>query len=292
MNQHVDRRNFGATAPAARNAIAVGSALAGVTEAFLADLMEWREAVEAASHEDDHEDDIAPLWDARCAIMDRISARPAVTAGDVVVKVLVATCYGTFCLDHDELDNVVKDAMRLVPIPAPAALGISDPFSDAGEPDPYEDEQDCSDASSVDEEDAATDGDGTADDVAADREFLADMLEWGRAVDAWGAAWDEDENGADVPRLTEARQGIADRIVRRPTDTAFGLAAKILVVTEYGDFVLSGEGLGAVVADAQRICPTPVPSYIAEYAADRLRQGCTAGLPRRVPLSPGERAGG
>lgn len=86
--------------------------------AFLDDLEAWRQAYDSLWEEEDP----GPLWDAKCAIADRIMERPADTAIGLGVKLLVLTEYGEHQLECLFLDAVLEDAHRIVGIPMPSTM--------------------------------------------------------------------------------------------------------------------------------------------------------------------------
>lgn len=87
-------------------------------DAAMADLHAWRLAYDASYDEVG----TGPLWDAKCAMDNRIMAQPASTGIGFAVKLLVLTEYGEHDLERDRLRSILDDAKRVVGVAEPEKM--------------------------------------------------------------------------------------------------------------------------------------------------------------------------
>jgi len=92
--------------------------IAATDAVFLAEIEEWRKAYDKAGEEDE----CGPLWDEKCAVVDRIRDRPANTAAGLAVKLLVLSEYGDFSIEDQALQRLLEDAGRIVDVPMPTRM--------------------------------------------------------------------------------------------------------------------------------------------------------------------------
>lgn len=104
---------------------------------------------------------------------------------------------------------------------------------------------------------------GAAASAAPDADAQASRLhaEWLAVYEAYEAT-KEDESPS-----FKALVKLQGEILALPVTTAAGLALKILVITNFGEFELADEYLDAILADCERIAGVNTPPRLAAHRA-------------------------
>lgn len=100
--------------------------------------------------------------------------------------------------------------------------------------------------------------------AASEPPLVALLREWRRAYDAASA---EGAVGSEVGPLMRYLLSLDKQAMSMPAADTRELAAKILIMSDYGENDIEDERLEALLADAERIVGIPMPATLAAFRA-------------------------